>query len=178
MTQAASPTVNSPSVPQTGPDLQGMAQAARKGARGVLAKLPLLGPVAWLMMQQPGTRHTLLSELEWRVMPALMLQQAKLYMRDEAPLAYVSWARLSPEAALRYRGAPHQLAAADWKSGDQVWLVDLFTPFGGAMDVLADLRTQVFPGEVIHQLAPASTALADVITWPAQGDRAGAAGPA
>lgn len=149
------------------PELAEMAQNAREGARSVLAKLPLVGPVVWLMMQQAATRHTLVSELEWRVLPPLMRQQAKLYMRDEAPLAYASWALLSPEAALRYRSAPHQLALNDWSSGDQVWLFDIFTPFGGAQEVLADLRKQVFPGKVIHQLAPAKADMAEVITWPA-----------
>lgn len=153
-------------VDSAGPDLTAIARLAREQARSVLAKLPLLGPVAWLMMQQGATRHTLISELEWRVMPALMLQQAKLYMRDEAPIAYASWALLSPETAQRYRRAPHQLTAADWKSGEEVWLVDMFTPFGGAHEVLADLRHQLFPGQVIHQIAPATDELAEVISWP------------
>lgn len=35
-------------------------------------------------------------------MAALVLDQAKLYMRDGAPVAYVSWAKLSEEVAQRY----------------------------------------------------------------------------
>ncbi|MDO8276510.1 MAG: toxin-activating lysine-acyltransferase [Burkholderiaceae bacterium] len=165
-TTAEQEIAQTPAADSAGPDLTAIARLAREQARSVLAKLPLLGPVTWLMMQQGATRHTLISDLEWRVMPALMFQQAKLYMRDEAPIAYASWALLSPETALRYRTAPHQLTAADWKSGDEVWLVDLFTPFGGAHEVLSDLRQQVFPGQVIHQIAPATDGLAEVISWP------------
>ncbi len=160
----------SPSAPATPdavpPELAQLTQAARDGARQALALLPVLGHVTWLMLQQGPTRNTLLGDLEWRVLPPLMLKQARLHMRDEAPLAYVSWALLSADAATRYRAAPHRLAAADWTSGDQVWLVDLFTPFGGAQELLKELRQQ-FAGRPVHQLAPADGALAGVITWPA-----------
>lgn len=121
-------------------------------AQHVVSKLPLLGAVAWLMLQHSTTRHTLVSELEWRVMPPLVLDQAKLYMRDNAPVAYVSWAKLSDKVAQRYSAAPHQLAIGDWQSGDQTWIVDLYAPFGGATEVLQDLRDTVLKGRTIHQL--------------------------
>lgn len=166
--KAASET-SGPSIPS---ELAQVAQAARESAQQVLATVPLLGHVSWLMLQQSVTRNTLLGDLEWRVLPALLLKQAKLYSRDNTPLAFASWAMLSDEAALRYRGAPHKLAAADWKSGDQIWLIDMFTPFGGAMDLLQDLRQGVFAGQPVHQLAPAAGGLADVVTWPAQPPKA------
>jgi cytolysin-activating lysine-acyltransferase len=140
---------------------------ARQQARKVLGKIPLLGPVTWLMLQQAAHRHTLLSELEWRVMPALVLDQAKLYLKDEAPVAFVSWAKLSEEVAQRYQAAPHQLTLADWTSGDQLWLVDVFTPFGGAQEVLKNVREKIFAGQAVRQLMPAAPAQAKVIVWPA-----------
>ncbi len=148
-------------------ELASLAALAKTQAQKVIAKIPLLGPVTWLMMQQAATRHTLVSELEWRVLPALLLDQAKLYLKDEAPVAFVSWAKLSPEVAQRYQNAPHQLATSDWSSGDQIWLVDVFTPFGGAQDVLKDLREKVFAGQVVNQLIPLPNAAAQVMAWPA-----------
>jgi cytolysin-activating lysine-acyltransferase len=148
-------------------DLAKLAAMARQQARKVLGKIPLLGPVTWLMLQQAAHRHTLLSELEWRVMPALVLDQAKLYLKDEAPVAFVSWAKLSEEVAQRYQAAPHQLTLADWTSGDQLWLVDVFTPFGGAQEVLKNVREKIFAGQAVRQLMPAAPAQAKVIVWPA-----------
>jgi cytolysin-activating lysine-acyltransferase len=148
-------------------ELAGLAELAKKQAHKLLGKIPLLGPVTWLMMQQSHSRHTLLSELEWRVLPALMLDQAKLYMRDDAPVAFASWARFSEAAAQRYRNPPHQLTAGEWVSGDQIWLIDVFTPFGGAQDVLKDLRENVLAGQVVHQLVPAPNAMTKVVAWPA-----------
>jgi len=157
-------STNNPLSPE---DMQHLADMAKVQAQKVMTKVPVLGGVAWLMMQQPGMRHTLLSELEWRVMPALVLEQAKLYMRDSAPVAYVSWARLSDAAAQRYTTAPHHLTAADWKSGDQVWIVDLVAPFGGAPEVIKELRETVFAGQAVHQLLPDENSHAKTLTWPA-----------
>ncbi len=142
-----------------------LGKLAQEQARAVLRKLPLLGPITWLMMQQGATRNLLVSDLEWRVMPALVLDQARLHMKDESPIAFVTWAKLSPEAADRYRHAPHRLTPADWKSGDQIWIVDLVAPFGGARELLTELKDKVFAGQPIRQLAPAVEGAADFIEW-------------
>lgn len=147
-------------------DMTKLAVLAKEQAQIVMTKIPLLGPVTWLMMQQGATKHTLLSELEWRVLPALVQGQSKLYMRDTAPIAYVSWAMLSDEAAARYSIRPNHLTMSDWKSGDQVWIIDLFTPFGGAQDVMKDLREVIFKGVAIHQLVPTENGQAKTMTWP------------
>lgn len=152
-------------------EVEAWAAQALRQARVVLNKIPLLGAVAWLMLNQPGTRHTLLSELDWRVMPALALDQAKLYLRDDTPVAFVSWAILSPQVAGRFASAPHQLAPADWRSGQleadgQVWLVDLMAPFGGTEQVVDELRTMVFPGRELRQLVAGEDQVR-TLTWPA-----------
>lgn len=147
-------------------ELARLGKLAQEKAKAVLHKLPLLGPVAWLMMQQGPTRHVLLSDLEWRVMPPLVLDQAKLYMREESPLAFVSWARLSADVAERYRQPPHRLSPGDWKSGDAIWIVDLIAPFGGGQEVIDDLRKNQFAGQPLNQLVAGEEA-AKVITWSA-----------
>ena len=153
--------------PLTAQQRQELAGFAKAQAHKVMAKIPLLGAIAWLMMQQSTTRHTLLSELEWRVMPALVLDQAKLYLRDDAPIAYVSWARLSDVAAARYQQAPHHLASGDWQSGSQNWLIDLCTPFGGASDIITELRQTIFKGQPLHQFSLGAHGQLTTMTWPA-----------
>jgi cytolysin-activating lysine-acyltransferase len=148
-------------------DLDQIAALARTQAHKVMKKIPLLGPVTWLMMSSAATRNTLLSELEWRVLPALVLDQSKLYFREASPLAYASWAMLSEDAAQRYRQAPHHLAASDWQSGSQIWLVDVLAPFGGIPQILADLRETVFKGQPVRQLLPLGKTDPQVLTWPA-----------
>jgi cytolysin-activating lysine-acyltransferase len=149
---------------------QDLASYAKEQALRVMGKIPLLGAVSWLMMQQNATRHTLLSELEWRVMPALVLDQAKLFMRENAPIAYVSWAQLSADVAKRYQQTPHHLSASDWRSGEQIWIVDLCAPFGGMQEVIKDLRENVFPGRQIHQFTLGADGQIKTMTWPASAE--------
>ena len=142
-------------------------QFAQGQAHLMFQKLPMLGPVTWLMMQQTHSRHTLLSELEWRVIPALVQDQARLFMREDTPLAYVSWACMDAKTANRYRLPPHQLSFQDWRSGDDIWVIDTIAPFGGLPKIMEELRSVVFMGKAIHQLAPSSTDASRVLTWPA-----------
>lgn len=161
--------VNSAENPLGDQAMQELAAEVKTQAQRVVAKIPLLGAVSWLLMQQSATRHTLLSELEWRVMPALVLDQAKLYMRDNFPIAYVSWAKLSEDVAQRYIAPPHQLMASDWQSGEHIWIVDVCAPFGGAQEVMKDLRATIFAGHEVHQLLMGADGQIQPMTWPAGG---------
>lgn len=167
-TQTTVPEARKGVMPSQRSELEQLAHLAREQSTRLLRKLPVLGPVTWLLMSNPMTRHTLLSEFEWRLLPPLVLDQIKLYLQDEKPVAFVTWARLSESVAERYRYAPHHLAGSDWSSGEQVWLIDVVTPFGGAQDVLKDLRQQVFPGQSIYQLLPADGggSPSKTLTWP------------
>jgi cytolysin-activating lysine-acyltransferase len=124
-------------------------KVAIEQAKSVLKKLPLLGPIAWLYMNSPQHRNQFIADLEWRVMPALVLDQAKLYMREETVLGYASWAFLSPEAAERYR-ATGRLAPGDWKSGPEAWLIDLVAPFGGGGELIKDVKEKVLVGREVR----------------------------
>ena len=59
--------------------------------------------------------------------------------------------------------------AADWRSGDQVWIIDLVTPFGGAAKVMEELRETVFAGREVRQLMPDALCQGKPLTWPAVG---------
>lgn len=170
MTNFSTPSMN-PSVSHS-PDptdaVRALADLARAQAQNTLQKLPMLGAVTWLMLQQSALRASLLADLEWRVLPPLMLGQARLFMRGEAPVGFASWAFLSEEAVSRWRIAPHRLAMPDWNGGDQAWLIDVFTPYGGAREMLEELRGNQLAGRELHQLVPLPERAAEVLTWSAQ----------
>ncbi|MBP0634941.1 toxin-activating lysine-acyltransferase [Cupriavidus sp. AcVe19-6a] len=135
-------------------DNEQLVKFAAEQAQRVIKKIPLLGPVSWLMMNNPTTRHSFFADLEWRIMPPLVLEQAKLYMKGDMPTAFVTWAYLSDSVAERFAKPPYHLAPGDWRSGDKVFLVDLFAPYGGAKEVLEDLKATVFKCDALFQLAP------------------------
>lgn len=171
MTSPASEQIPSHTLDPSGAT-QELAELARSHARQALQKIPMLGAVTWLMLQQSALRTGLLGDLEWRVLPPMMLGQARLFMKGDAPVAYASWALLSEEAADRWRESPHRLALQDWNSGEQAWLIDVFTPFGGAREVLQELRATHLAGRELHQLVLLPGRAPEVLQWPALQDQA------
>jgi cytolysin-activating lysine-acyltransferase len=107
----------------------------------------VLGQVVALMMSMPSFRHTFLSDLEWMVLPPILLQQYRLIRVEGHVIGFAAWASLSEAAEARLNGASPRLAPADWRSGDRLWLVHLFMPFGHQEAALVDLRETALKGK-------------------------------
>lgn len=116
----------------------------------------MLGSVVWLMSQSPAHRHFFLNDLEWLVAPALRARQFRIFRRNGVPIAYASWALLDEEREERLKSGEVRLAPAEWRCGDRLWLYDIVAPFGGAEEILKELRENTFPEQAIRavQVAP------------------------
>jgi cytolysin-activating lysine-acyltransferase len=112
-------------------------------AKRELEKLPLLGPAMWLFARDASRRFTFIADLDWRLIPPLVLDQCRLYSRDGVPWAFVTWARVSDAVDQRLRSGTPVIAPHEWRSGERQWLIDVVAPFGDAHAVarqtLADL---------------------------------------
>lgn len=104
-------------------------------AKQELEKLPLLGPALWLFARDPMRRFTFIADLDWRLLPPLVLDQCKLYSREGIPWAFVTWARVSDAIDQRLRSAAPVVAPHEWRSGDKLWLIDVVAPFGDAAGI-------------------------------------------
>lgn len=116
-------------------------------AKQELEKLPLLGPALWLFARDPLRRFTFVADLDWRLMPPLVLDQCKLYSRERIPWAFVTWAHVSDTIDQRLRTAAPLIAPHEWKSGDTLWLIDVVAPFGDAPAIARQVLAEV-PGAV------------------------------
>lgn len=115
----------------------------------------VLGEVVFLMMTPPSHKHLFLTDLEWLVMPPLTLRQFRLWRQGTRPIGFASWAFLSEEVAERVRGGVRKLKPADWKSGDNAWLMDVVAPNAEfAQQMVEELKKTVFPGQVLKGLRP------------------------
>jgi cytolysin-activating lysine-acyltransferase len=74
------------------------------------------------------------------VLPPIMLGQFRVFFADGRAVAFAAWASLSAEAEARLQEPNPRLAPIDWKSGDRLWLVNLFAPFGHGEAALKELR--------------------------------------
>lgn len=104
----------------------------------------VLGQAVWLMMRMPQYRHVFLADLEWMVLPAILLKQYRLFHADNRVVAFAAWAYLSEAVEQRLQAPNPRLAPADWKSGDRLWLIDLHAPFGHQELALKELRATSF----------------------------------
>lgn len=120
----------------------------------VLQRLPAMGPVIMLYLQSSHRRYQFIGDLEWLLLPPLVLGQCKLYMKKEYPISFISWAFLDEAAEKRLFANGGKLRPEDWKSGDRLWLIDIVAPFGGVENMLRDFQKNEFPGQVVRLLAP------------------------
>ncbi len=94
------------------------------------------GSAVWLWMHGRNHCEIPLLALDHMLLPAIQQRQYVLLMETSAQgasraVGYLSWANLSAEAEARYVANPARgLTAADWNSGDRMWVADFFAPFG------------------------------------------------
>lgn len=94
-----------------------------------------------------------ISDLEWFVMTPVLLQQFHTYYAIARPIVVVLWASVLDEVAERLSQGTTKLRPQDWKSGDKIWVVEVISPFGGAEELVKDLKEKVFPMREVHFLA-------------------------
>jgi cytolysin-activating lysine-acyltransferase len=99
----------------------------------------VLGEITWLMTQSPRHKAIPLGDLEWLVMPAILLRQFRIFYKGEQPVGVVVWALADELVAKRIDADDRRLAAVEWKSGPNLRIVELVAPFGGE----AEMRAQV-----------------------------------
>jgi cytolysin-activating lysine-acyltransferase len=128
-----------------------------------------LGHAVWLMMNMPMYRHVFLSDLEWMVLPAILLNQFRLFNADNKVVAFAAWAYLSEEVEKHLQEPNPRLKPVDWKSGDRLWLIDVFAPFGHTEAALTDLRDTAFAGKSFKMHKTNSDGTRNVITVKAEG---------
>jgi cytolysin-activating lysine-acyltransferase len=99
----------------------------------------VLGEIAWLMTQSPRHKVMPLGDLEWLVMPALLLRQFRIFYSGEQPVGVALWVLADDLVAKRIDAGDTRLAAVEWKSGSNMRIVDIVAPFGGE----AEMRSKV-----------------------------------
>jgi len=119
-------------------------------------KVTALGHGAWLMSQVATHKHFFIGDIEWMLVPPVAMGQFRLWRNNGMPVGFATWALLAEEAEKRIlEGGVRRLAPKDWNGGENVWLMDLITPFGGREEAVREIKEQVFPGKTIKTLQTA-----------------------
>ena len=118
------------------PSANGAAAAAGAAVKTVAQ---VLGEITWLMTQSPRHKAIPLGDLEWLVMPALLLRQFRIFYQGEQPVGVALWALADDLVARRIDAGDRRLSAVEWKSGTAMRIVELVAPFGGEAEMRAQL---------------------------------------
>lgn len=133
----------------------GAAEAAGlEAAQAALSKLPILGPALWLYARDPNRKFMFLADVDWAVLPPVILDQCRLYTRNNIPFAFFTWARVSDAVDQRLRSGTPRIAPHEWQTGEHLWLIDVVVPFGQAEQMIDELHKAQFPERKISVFLP------------------------
>ena len=138
-------------LPTVEPVSNGATQADMPGGLDTLPpaqRFLLLGEVIYLLARNPIHRGYSIDDFQTRVIPALSMNQFRLYRNQDRPLALMTWAFLSDELDERLRHEEYDLKTEDWNGGDHLWFMDFVAPFGHGKLVIDDFTENVFPDRV------------------------------
>jgi cytolysin-activating lysine-acyltransferase len=146
-------------------------ESAKPAGTGQPSPAAALGEIVSLLVQSPSHRHLFLNDLEWLVVPPVMLRQFALFRQGARPVAYASWALVNDAVERRLMAGQPRLAPAEWRSGDRVWLMDMVAPFGGGEKLFDELRARVLAGREVKAIRSGPGGR-KVETWPAAAKKA------
>ncbi|NSX56903.1 toxin-activating lysine-acyltransferase [Parasulfitobacter algicola] len=126
-----------------GDDRTGSASSKPVGVAGSEALDPnsfgkFLGLASWLMSMSKAHRDLPISTLDERILPAILLKQFKLIKKETMPVAFLSWAMVSDEVKERMSKPDARIDLTEWRSGDNLILVECISPFAPAEKIKKD----------------------------------------
>ena len=95
----------------------------------------VLGEITWLMTQSPRHKAMPLGDLEWLLMPAILLRQFRIFYHGEQPVGVALWALADELVTRRIDAGEKRLAAVEWKSGTNMRIICIVAPFGGEAEM-------------------------------------------
>jgi cytolysin-activating lysine-acyltransferase len=116
----------------------------------------VIGAAAVLAMRSQNHKHLFSGDFEWLIIPPIALKQFRLFRqkKQNAPIAFVSWASVSDEVEKRLLKGVIKLAPKDWNSGKNLWLIDVISPFVNNKEILKQLAESEFKNTDINVLRP------------------------
>lgn len=88
----------------------------------------VVGEIVGLLSQSSFHRHLFLADLEWLIGPPVALRQFRIFHDEKKPLAVALWAAVSDEVEKELIAGRPRLRPNEWKSGDNLWMIDLIAP--------------------------------------------------
>ncbi|WP_417452081.1 toxin-activating lysine-acyltransferase [Kordiimonas sp.] len=137
------------------------------------------GEMVWLLTQSPLHKQLRLADLEWLLMPPLMLGQARIFRAGAQAVGLALWAYLTPGEA-EALGKEGKLGPNGWRHGTNVMDVVTAGRTGKALDLTPpELKADELELWLVDLVCPFATTenklaqacLSDLITGPLKGKK-------
>jgi hemolysin-activating ACP:hemolysin acyltransferase len=103
----------------------------------------ILGQIVMMMMDSEVYLKDPLWIVKKNLIGPFLNNQAIVMFNDNQVVGYAAWAWLSDEAEKKYIDYSNSLEPSDWKSGENLWLVDVLAPENGAIEIINYTRSFV-----------------------------------
>lgn len=91
-----------------------------------------LGQAVWLMTMSPDHKDLPIRYVEQMLSPAILLKQFRLFSKGKQPVAMLVWASVSDDVKARLDTGDKSLELKDWRSGNNIVILDCISPFNPA----------------------------------------------
>jgi cytolysin-activating lysine-acyltransferase len=146
----ATPAGAKPASPDLRAAVKGASAAGGADASPVKSVSTVFGEITWLMSQSPVYKQFTVGDLEWLVMPPILLKQFRMFYHEDKPVGVVLYAFLSEEVEKRIEAGAPTMRMSDWTSGDRAWIIEAIAPFGGADEMVKDCGGSVLEGRTVR----------------------------
>ncbi len=114
-----------------------------------------LGSALLLATKAPTHKYLFSHDFEWLVIPPIAARQFSLFRnKQDEPIAFVSWAKVSSEVESRLQSGILRLSPQDWNSGDKIYIIDIISPFIALPKILTQLANGQFKNKNANILRP------------------------
>lgn len=90
-------------------------------------------------------------DFDWLIIPAVMFKQFYIF-RDENnhPIAFITWAKLTEESEERILSGMKKLRPGDWRSGENIWIIDIIADPNLHEKILHQMHEHHFKGKDVY----------------------------
>lgn len=103
-----------------------------------------MGTAVWLLAASEVHYRWSAANIVRILEPPLKLNQAQFYFRGARAIGLVTWAFFDEKTGIEFGTGQRLLAEADWRSGENLWMIDFVAPFGGVKEITNDLTERVW----------------------------------
>lgn len=75
--------------------------------------------------------------------PPIYLKQFNMYRARTIPRGLVTWAKLDKAAEAKHLSGDGLDEFEEWRSGDQLWVMDIMAPWGHGADIIQNIKDTI-----------------------------------